>query len=307
MRGYLTDPSRPAGVRLADDLPEPAPEPDELVIEVAAFGVNRGELILIGSRTDGWQPGQDVAGVVVQAAADGSGPAPGARVVGAADHGGWSERVAVPTAHLAELPDEVDFADAAALPIAGLTALRALRRAGNLLGRDVLITGATGAVGHLAVQLARRQGARVTALVSGAQRVEEARRLGEDVRVLDSLDGVETRFPIVLDGVGGATLKAVTTVLAPDAQVIVYGGVGGPAELGLPDFGAAPGASLTWMFHYLPEETKGADLAILADETAAGRLAVWIGLIEPWTELPAALTALADREVRGKLVCIVER
>lgn len=77
MRGYITDPAAPGGLRLADDLPEPEPAPHELLLEVRAFGVNRGELFLLRQRRDGWRPGQDVAGVVVRAAADGSGPAVG--------------------------------------------------------------------------------------------------------------------------------------------------------------------------------------------------------------------------------------
>src|SRR5690349_13517038 len=80
-------------------------------------------------------PGQDVAGVVARAAADGSGPPEGTRVVGIADGGGWSKRVLVPAHRVAPLPDATSFEDAAALPVAGLTALRALREAGPLLGR----------------------------------------------------------------------------------------------------------------------------------------------------------------------------
>jgi hypothetical protein len=91
---------------------------------------------------------------VLRQAADGSGPPAGARIVALMDELGWAERAAVRTQRIAVLPDTVSFAAAAALPVAGLTALRTLRHGAPLLGKRVLITGAAGGVGHLAVQLA---------------------------------------------------------------------------------------------------------------------------------------------------------
>ena len=89
---------------------------------------------------------------------DGSGPPAGARIVALMDEFGWAERAAVPRQRIAALPHTVSFAAAAALPLAGLTALRTLRHGAPLLGRRMLITGAAGGVGHLAVQLAARWG-----------------------------------------------------------------------------------------------------------------------------------------------------
>ncbi len=131
VRGFVTDSSASAGVRLAADLPEPEPADGELVVEVRAFAINRGELSLLEQRPDGWRPGQDVAGVVNRTAADGSGPRKGARVVGIVDGASWAERVAVPVHRVASLPDGVDFSSAASLPIAGLTALRPCASAGR--------------------------------------------------------------------------------------------------------------------------------------------------------------------------------
>src|SRR6266536_627023 len=157
MLGYITDSAAPNGLDRRD-LPEPEPTPHQAVIEVGAYAINRGELSLLSQRADGWTPGQDLAGVVVAAAADGTGPSAGTRVVGLADWGGWSERVAVPTHRIAPLPETVTFPRAAALPVAGLTALRTLRTGGALLGRRVLVTGGSGGVGSFAVQLARAYG-----------------------------------------------------------------------------------------------------------------------------------------------------
>src|SRR3954451_20235386 len=126
MLGHVTDPSAP-GWLARREFPDPSPGRRALLIEVRAYAVNRGELSLLQQRADGWLPGQDVAGVVARAAADGSGPPEGTRVVGIADGGGWSALVPVPAHRVAPLPGDVTFADAAALPVAGLTALRALR------------------------------------------------------------------------------------------------------------------------------------------------------------------------------------
>ena len=152
MLSLISTPDRAEPVQL-QEVEEPQPGPDEALIEVRAFSINRGELSLLAQRP-GWRPGQDVAGVVVEAAAGGRGPAQGARVVAAVDGAGWAQRVAASVNRMAVLADGVDFAQAATLPVAGLTALRALREVGTLLGRRVLVDGAAGGVGQFAVQLA---------------------------------------------------------------------------------------------------------------------------------------------------------
>lgn len=299
MRGYITDPSAAGGLRLDDAAPEPDPAADELVLDVRAYSINRGELALLPQRRDGWRPGQDVAGLVARHAADGSGPPEGAPVVAIVDGAGWAERVAVPTRHAAALGDGVSFEAAASLPIAGLTALRALRVGGDLLGRRALVTGATGGVGQFAVQLAVAAGARVTAQVSSAEREQEARELGAHEVVVELDDGP---YDLVCDGVGGPLLRDAVHHLAPAATAVMYGTLGGPAELSLGDFGAAPSARVMGFFHAYPQETKGADLAILAGLVADARLRPRLGMVEDWTNTGAALDALRERRVRGKAV-----
>src|SRR5499433_1670332 len=161
------------------EVAEPQPAPNEALVEVRAFSLNRGELRLFQIRPEGWRPGQDISGVVVQPAAHGAGPPAGARVVALTDDAGWAERAAVPAHRMAVLPDNVLIEEAAALPVAGLTALRTLRHGAPLLGKRVLITGAAGGVGHLATQIAARSGAHVTAIVASPERARHLR--GADV------------------------------------------------------------------------------------------------------------------------------
>lgn len=305
MRGHVTDPGAPDGLALGDDLPAPDPGPDELVLQVEAYAVNRGELFLLQQRNDGWHPGQDVAGTVIREAADGSGPPAGTRVVGIVAGGGWSEQVAVQTHHVALLPDVVSTTTAASLPIAGLTALRALRRAGPVLGRDVLVTGATGGVGQFAVQLAKTAGARVTAQVSGPDRRDEAARLGVDAVTWDLDDETLGPFDATLDGVGGPALQAAVHRSSPGATIVTYGSVGGAAELALPDFASAPMVTVVGFFHYIPEDTKGADLATLVDLVADGRLEPRLGRVADWGDTREVLQDLRERTIRGRAILTI--
>lgn len=303
MLGYITDPSAPAGITRRE-LPDPQPGPHDVLVEVRAFAVNRGELSLIEQRRDGWSPGQDVAGVVVAAAQDGTGPGIGARVVGIADGGGWSERVPLPSHRAAVLPEQVSFAQAAALPVAGLTALRALRTGGALIGRRVLVTGASGGVGSFAVQLARAAGARVSALVSSESRMDAVSGLGAD-EVHTELGPESGPFDLVLDGVGGSVLTSAIRRLAQGGLVTAYGAASGErSEVAFYDFAAAaPGGRLQGFFIYATgEETFGEDLGVLAAMVAGGRLVPQVGQPRDWADTPAAVSSLRERQATGKVV-----
>jgi NADPH:quinone reductase-like Zn-dependent oxidoreductase len=302
MLGFVTDSTADGGLDRRE-LPDPAPGDHDVLVRVGAYAVNRGELSLLADRSDGWMPGQDLAGIVERAAADGSGPDEGTRVVGVADGGAWSELALVPSHRLAALPDDVLFAHAAALPVAGLTALRALRTGGPLLGRRVLVTGATGGVGTFAVQLAVAAGAHVTALVSRPERADAARALGAHEAVTE-LGEDSGPFNLVLEGVGGQVLVDAIHHLAKEGVVAAYGVAGGrePAPLAFYDFAGGQLGRLIGFFVYATgEESFGEDLATLAGLVADGRLRVE-SRVRDWSETRMALQELRDRNVTGKVV-----
>jgi NADPH2:quinone reductase len=308
MRALVARPSAPHGLELADvDAPRPAP--GEALVEVRAVSLNRGEARYLPARREGTVHGWDVAGVVRAAAADGSGAAEGARVVGLVTEGAWAELAAVPTDRLAELPDGVSFEQAATLPVAGLTAVRALAVAGSILGRRVLITGASGGVGRLAVQLAHRGGARVTAVAAGPARGEGLAELGAD-EVIHEFSPEGERFDVILESVGGSSLAAALARVAPAGIVIAFGiSSGEPTTFNVRDFYNRRGARLYGLrvFDELDRHHSGVrDLRFLAEEVAAGRLDPQVTLRASWREAGSALEALLERRVRGKAVLTID-
>ena len=307
MRAVVVDPEAPGRLAL-HEVEAPEPLPHEALVRVAAFSLNRGELRRANSAPAGARIGWDLAGTVEQAAADGSGPRQGARVVGLLDPGAWAELAAVPTPMLAELPAAVSFAQAATLPVAGLTALRTLERGGSLLGRCVLVTGASGGVGHLACQIARAAGARVVAAVSRDERAAGARAAGaHEVVVGEGLPGAEAFAPFhhIVDSVGGPTLAAALKLLAPEGECVLFGATAAPAfTFDSWAFYLIGGARLYGfiIFHELERNPGAADLGRLAKMVADGQLRPQISLEAPWTEVAEVAQRLLARERPGKAV-----
>jgi NADPH:quinone reductase len=287
---------------------EPAAEASQAIVEVRAMSINRGELRLLASRPAGWRPGQDISGVVAQTAADGSGPPVGARVAALVDQAGWAERVAVPSERLGMLPDGVSFAQAATLPVAGLTALRALRLGGMLLGRTVLVTGATGGVGHFAVQLAARAGARVVGISRNPERGRALLEAG-DVRIQADPSALKDRFDLILESVGGESLTAALRLVGRDGIVVMFGNSSGQeSKVAFGSIMAAPHARLYAFFIYESGEppTFGADLTTLAAQVGEKRLQPQVGLESSWRDPLGALDALRQRSLEGKAVLLVD-
>jgi NADPH:quinone reductase-like Zn-dependent oxidoreductase len=303
-RAVVVDPQAP-GRLVIRPVAEPAPDRGEAIVRVRALSLNRGEVRRAGAAAAGWRPGWDLAGEVARPAADGSGPGAGTRVVGLLGEGAWAERVAVPSHALAALPDAVTFAQAATFPVAGLTALLALERGGPILGRRVLITGATGGVGDFAVQLARLGGAHVTATARRAEQAAGLRAWGaHDVLVGEEIPP-EPKHDLVLDSVGGRTLGTALGALAPGGACVVFG-VSAAAEVAFDarQFFVASRTRLYgfYLFRELGGEPASVGLRRLADLVAAGRLAPHVSVERSWTEIAKVAEDLMARRFVGKAV-----
>ncbi len=299
MQALVHDPESPSSLRRAE-VPDPVPAPGEALIAVAAASFNFLDLAY-GDTVHGVGavPGEDAAGVVVTAAADGSGPPAGTRVASFAMGGALAGRRAVATADLGVVPDGVDLVTAAALTAAGVTALRAVRRLGSLLGRRVLVTGASGGVGRYAVQLAALAGAHVVAQVGSTGR---GAGLGT-AEVVTDLAGVAPVHGVV-ENVGGSLLAATVALLADGGVALSVGQASGqPSTIDFEAERQRGGHRAVEVF------TVGSGYAGFGDDieellglVAAGRLDPQVGWRGPWDRAAEAVEALRARKVAGKAV-----
>ena len=311
MRTVVVEPDSPnhLGFREVD---EPSPAPSEVLVRVAAISLNRGEVRRAQMSSEaGFRPGWDLAGTVERAADDGSGPEEGERVVGLLESGAWAELVAVPTNSLAVLPDGVSFAQAATLPVAGLTALYTLEQAGGLLEKNVLITGASGGVGLFACRLARLSGARVVGVIRQPDREALVREAGaHEVVVGDDASGAGEHGPydLILESVGGEVLSNALTMLATNGTCVSFGVSAAPeTTFDVRSFYLTGGASLYGfiLFHEVLTRPADAGLARLLRLVSEGSLEPRIELEAPWEEIGEIAGRLIDRDYAGKAVLYV--
>jgi NADPH:quinone reductase len=293
----------------------PSPGDGEALVRIEAFSLNRGDVRRAWSGAEpAWRPGYDLAGTVLHAATTGVGPRDGMRVVGLVPHGSWARYVAIPADSLAVLPPTVSAATAASLPTAGLTAYHALKQGGLLLGRRVLVTGASGGVGDFALQMARRSGAAaVVAQLRQASHAGVALAAGATaVSIGDSLEEARSHgpFDLIVDGVNGVVLARALEMLAPGGVCAAYGSASGERlDFDLRRFFRAGRTSLRGiaLFEELRrEEAAGSGLARLVTLVAAGDLAPRIAAEASWREVNRLARALMERGFTGKAVLHVD-
>ncbi|WP_193048606.1 zinc-binding dehydrogenase [Mycolicibacterium baixiangningiae] len=218
----------------------PIPAAGEVLVRVCAFGLNNAEVLQRRGAMpppDSGIPGLECSGVVAATGPGVTGWKPGDRVAALARCGTYAEYVAVPGGACMRVPDGLDLAVAAAAPEAAATAWWNLVCRGRIrAGERVLIHGAAGGVGSLAVQLARRLGAYVVGTARGDQKTALCAGLGchevIDYGSVDVFDTVSENFDVILDNQGGPAIAANVSVLAPFGRLIIVGvQAGGPGRL----------------------------------------------------------------------------
>lgn len=304
MRAMVPDGS---GSVVRVEVAEPTRTRGEVVIAVDAYSVNRGETFLLESPPPAWRPGKDVAGTVVAAGPAVTGLRVGCRVVAHPEHSGWAELVAVAPDRVAVLPDTVRSTVAAALPLAGLTALRLVRVIGALPGRSILLTGASGGVGHYFVELAAGLGARITAVTSSTARGRRLADLGASEIVTDIADAGGP-FDVVVESVGGEVFPAAWRHLHPRGLFVWMGQASRrPATIDFFDWTGGANATLRKFLYSDSDIAESDDLATLVRLVAADRLHPEIDLIADWATTADVLDSLLARRIRGNAVLEVTR
>jgi NADPH:quinone reductase-like Zn-dependent oxidoreductase len=299
----------------------PAIEPHQVLVRVHASSVNPAEWYRVMGpffarmgtglrRPKSPAIGGDLAGRVEAVGADVKEFQPGAEVFGTSG-GSWAEYAAAREVRLVPKPANVSFEEAAAVPIAGITALQALRDHGRVEpGQKVLINGASGGVGTYAVQLAKHLGAEVTAVCS-PRNVDQARSLGADV-VCDYTEEDFTRsgerHDLVLDIAGSRSLSELRRVLTPRATVVLVGARMTHRGLGpLPHLFGTFVASLprSQKVKFFVAKINREDLAVLQELLAAGTVKSVIDKRYELRQVGDALRYLGEGHARGKIVLTV--
>lgn len=275
-------------LELRDDVAQPVPGSHDLLVRVEAISLNRGEVRAASLGHEGTIPGWDIAGTVEQTVP--GGPPPGTRVAAMLAGGGWAEYACAPMHAAAVIPDEVSISIAATLPLAGLTVMRALAVGGSILGKRVLITGASGGVGSLAMQLAEFGGARVTSV--------------------SSVKGVSGEFDLILESVGGESFAAAVECVAGGGVIVTIGNSSElPATINPRSLYRKGGASIYGLlvFDEVDQRRVGSrELAYLLDLVKKKSIQPIVKVERSWRELDATLADLEHRKFRGKAVLRVD-
>ncbi|HEX9688753.1 MAG TPA: zinc-binding dehydrogenase [Thermoanaerobaculia bacterium] len=314
--------------------PDPVPGAGEVLIRTAAIGINFADLfaragVYPNTPHPPFVPGMEISGVVESVGAGVARLEPGRRVVAVPVFGGYAERVVCREANVFPLPDGADLAEAAAMPVAFLTARYAIEEARVRPGETAVVTAAAGGVGTALLQLLALRGAKAIALVGSEKKFAICRELGaEQVSLYGAAGRLEaisgSRVDIVIDAIGGETFRALWRRLAPGGRYVLYGFAAAAGKKGVARLRSireffAMGFLVPYFFVSSCRSLIGFNLSLLpnrlgelreaADEIfrdwQAGRIRPIIGPRFDFERLPHAHRALASRKTQGKVVVTV--
>jgi NADPH2:quinone reductase len=303
------------------ELPDPKPGPADLLVEVAAAGLN---YIDTYQRTGLYQVtlpytlGLEGAGTVLEVGSDVSGYAAGDRVAWATGPGSYAEQAVVPARNAMKVPSDVPFETAAALPLQGMTAHYLMKDAYKLqAGEKVLVHAGAGGTGLLLIQIAKIIGAEVFTTVGSDEKAELAKAAGADHVILyrqvdfgEAIEAIAGTRPldVVYDGVGKSVFKQSLGLLRMRGMMVTFGNASGPVDPISPlELSANGSLYLTrpTLFHYTttPEEIqRRAD--DLFKWIAEGMLEVRVGAKYDLQDAADAHRALEGRETTGKVLLL---
>ncbi|NTX14559.1 NAD(P)-dependent alcohol dehydrogenase [Myxococcus sp. CA056] len=307
-----------------EERPVPTPGAGQVLVRVRACALNaadwhilRADPFLARLAVGLFKPRYNVLGCDLAGVVEAAGPGvtrfkAGDEVMGelgSSNWGAFAEYVCAPEGVLASKPASLGFEEAAAAPLAGVTALQGLRREGRLqAGESVLVNGASGGVGTFAVQLAKALGAKVTAVCS-ARNQELARSLGAD-EVIDYSKEDFTRggqrYDVILAANGYHPLSAYARALAPGGRYVMTGGAGKQMAAALL-LGPLRSLGSRKRLGYLTMKSNLDDLEYLRDRLADGSVRSVIDRTYPFEELPQALAYLEEGHARGKVAIHMSR
>lgn len=303
------------------EIDRPVPQGREVLIEIKAIGVNYADT----ARREGqyvvktplpFIPGAEIAGVVKAVGEKVTGIKPGMRVVTLIESGGYSEFALADERSLIPIPEQLDFQNAAALPLQGLSAYHVLKTMGRLeKGETVLVHAAAGGVGTLSVQLAKLFGAgKIIATASSPEKLELARKMGADVlinysesnwveQVLEATGG--KGVDVALEMVGGDVFNKTLKCLATFGRLVVFGAASGEQSRMYPSSLMARNQSVIGFF--LPQimrkpELLQTSLVELLTYLGEGKLKLTIGGVFPLVEAANVHVLLQSRKTTGKLI-----
>lgn len=316
---------------LLRERPDPSPGPGEVRVRTAAIGVNFADLFARAGAYPNtpkppFVPGMEISGAVDAVGAGVTALAPGAAVVAVPIFGGYAERVVCRESSVFVLPEGVDLVEAAAMPVAFLTARYAISEARVRPGETVVVTAAAGGVGTALLQLLALLPARTVALVGSEKKVALCRALGAERAGLyaasrrPDLLG-EERVDVVIDAIGGATFRALWPRLARGGRYVLYGFAAASGKRGVAKLRAlrelsAMGFLSPYSFVSACRTLIGFNLSLLPNRLGelraaasgifldwkAGRVRPIVGPRFEFDRLPDAHRALASRKTEGKVV-----